>query len=123
MNTYLHELGNCYAAMTKKVKATFVILALLPGLLVLPMCWFLTTNTDAMAATLQLVQSVATGEKVAEKTLSGMVKAAVSDSQAKDVFVWSVVAVFLITNLLFMLFLFPGERLMKTKTFTSKGLV
>lgn len=122
MNTYLHELGSCYAAMTKKVRATFIVLALLPGLLLLPMFWYMTTSNDATVATLQLAQSAAAGEKVDEKTLSGMVKNAFSDSQAKNVFVCSVVAVFLITNLLFMLFLFPGERLMKTKTIASQGL-
>ena len=113
VSTYLHELGNCYAAMTKKVRATFVVLALLPGLLLLPMCWYMTTNNDAMAATLQLAQSAAAGVKVDEKTLSGMVKNAFSDSQAKNVFVCSVVAIFLITNLLFM----------KTKIIASERLV
>lgn len=115
MSTYLLELGACYAAMTKKVRATFIVLALLPGLLLLPMAWYMKSSIETIPAQIQLVKAAATGEKVAEEALNVLVKNAKSDTTAKNVFLYSVVAVFVITNLLFSMFLFPGDRMLRAK--------
>ncbi|MGE8063831.1 hypothetical protein [Pseudomonas sp. NPDC089569] len=64
MKKYWRELGEAYAALPRSVVVIFTIVSFLPGILMVPLVWYMAKMAAATVAQLELLNAVRSGVKL-----------------------------------------------------------
>ncbi|MHC5194797.1 hypothetical protein ACYSUW_13680 [Pseudomonas frederiksbergensis] len=122
MKKYWRELGEAYAAMPRAVYVTFAILCFLPGLLLMPLMWYMAKLAASVVAQAELLSAARSGVILDPSKVNELAALMFSTSPPLLFLVESIVAVIFICSGLFVLvrtagyFAKRGDKVMAEET-------
>jgi hypothetical protein len=103
MKKYWRDLGEAYAAMPRAVYVTFTILCFLPGLLLMPLMWYMGKLAASVVAQAELLSAARSGVKLDPSKVNELATQLFSTSPSLLFLVESIVVVIFICSGLFVL--------------------
>lgn len=103
MKKYWRDLGEAYAAMPRSVYVTFSIMCFLPGMLLMPLMWYMGKLAASVVAQAELLSAARNGVKLEPSKVSELATQLFSTSPSLLFLVESIVVVIFICSGLFVM--------------------
>lgn len=122
MKKYWRELGETYTAMPAAVRFTFTLMTFLPGLLLLPVLFFLANLSKIIVAQATLFMALRSNTKLDPVALNALSSDLFSSSPATGFLILSIIALIIIGSVSWMLMQFAGIHAKRAaKASTEEG--